>query len=124
MKGLRIGVLRHVYEEDLPAVPALKAALEQAYDVLRGLGATIEDARIRPLSDYHAVKITGAESELFSSALSRPSAHTAERFRGGFPGPGAGGVADQRAGLHAGVAAAAGDDRRDGPASMSAMTCW
>jgi aspartyl-tRNA(Asn)/glutamyl-tRNA(Gln) amidotransferase subunit A len=66
VKGLRIGVLRHLYEEDVPVPDSLKAALEQAYDVLRGLGAVIEDARIRPASDYHAVKITGAESELFS----------------------------------------------------------
>jgi aspartyl-tRNA(Asn)/glutamyl-tRNA(Gln) amidotransferase subunit A len=44
----------------------LKTALEQAYDVLRGLGAVIEDARIRPAADYHAVKITGAESELLA----------------------------------------------------------
>src|SRR6195952_197462 len=66
VKGLRIGVLRHLYEDDVPVAASLKAALEQAYDVLRGLGATIEDARIRPASDYHAVKITGAESELFA----------------------------------------------------------
>jgi aspartyl-tRNA(Asn)/glutamyl-tRNA(Gln) amidotransferase subunit A len=66
VKGLRIGVLRHLYEDDIPVPASLKAALEQAYDVLRGLGASIEDTRIRPASDYHAVKITGAESELFS----------------------------------------------------------
>jgi aspartyl-tRNA(Asn)/glutamyl-tRNA(Gln) amidotransferase subunit A len=66
VKGLRIGVLRHLYEEDVPVAASVKAALEQAYDVLRGLGATIEDARIRPAVDYHAVKITAAESELFS----------------------------------------------------------
>jgi aspartyl-tRNA(Asn)/glutamyl-tRNA(Gln) amidotransferase subunit A len=66
VKGLRIGVLRHLYEDDVPVAGSVKAALEQAYDVLRGLGATIEDARIRPASDYHAVKITGAESELFA----------------------------------------------------------
>ena len=66
VKGLRIGVLRHLYEEDVPVAASVKAALEQAYDVLRGLGAMIEDVRIRPASDYHAVKITGAESELFS----------------------------------------------------------
>ena len=66
MKGLRIGVLRHLYEDDVPVPASLKAALEQAYDVLRGLGAVIEDARIRPAADYHAVKITGAESELFA----------------------------------------------------------
>jgi aspartyl-tRNA(Asn)/glutamyl-tRNA(Gln) amidotransferase subunit A len=66
VKGLRIGVLRHLYEEDIQVPPSLKAALEQAYDVLRSLGATLEDARIRPAEDYHNVKITGAESELFS----------------------------------------------------------
>jgi len=66
VKGLRIGVLRHLYEADVPVAASVKAALEQAYDVLRGLGAVIEDARIRPASDYHAVKVTGAESELFA----------------------------------------------------------
>ena len=66
VKGLRIGVLRHLYEDDVPVAASLKAALEQAYDVLRGLGAVIEDVRIRPASDYHAVKITGAESELLA----------------------------------------------------------
>jgi aspartyl-tRNA(Asn)/glutamyl-tRNA(Gln) amidotransferase subunit A len=66
VKGLRIGVLRHLYEQDVPVAASLKAALEQAYDVLRGLGATIEDACIRPAADYHAVKITGAESELLA----------------------------------------------------------
>ncbi len=66
VKGLRIGVLRHLYEEDVPVAASLTAALEQAYDVLRGLGASVEDARVRPAADYHAVKITGAESELLA----------------------------------------------------------
>jgi aspartyl-tRNA(Asn)/glutamyl-tRNA(Gln) amidotransferase subunit A len=66
LKGKRIGVLRHLYEDDVPVAPALKAALESAFDVLRGLGAELEDARIRPAADYHAVKITGAESELYA----------------------------------------------------------
>ncbi len=66
VKGLRIGVLRHLYEEDVAIHPKAKIALEVALDVLRGLGAVLEDARIRPAADYHAVKITGAESELFS----------------------------------------------------------
>ncbi len=66
VKGLRIGVIRHLYEDDIPTPESLKAALEQAYDVLRGLGAVIEDVRIRPAHDYHAVKITTAESELYS----------------------------------------------------------
>jgi aspartyl-tRNA(Asn)/glutamyl-tRNA(Gln) amidotransferase subunit A len=66
VKGLRIGVLRHLYEDDVPVPAALKTALDEAYDLLRGLGAIIEDARIRPAADYHAVKITGAETELYA----------------------------------------------------------
>lgn len=66
IKGLRIGVLRHLYEQDVPTPPSVKAALEAAFDVFRGLGAIIEDARIRPAVDYHAVKITGAETELLA----------------------------------------------------------
>jgi aspartyl-tRNA(Asn)/glutamyl-tRNA(Gln) amidotransferase subunit A len=66
VKGLRIGVLRHLYETDVPVPASLKGALEDAYGVLRGLGASIEDARIRPAADYHAVKIAGAESELYA----------------------------------------------------------
>jgi aspartyl-tRNA(Asn)/glutamyl-tRNA(Gln) amidotransferase subunit A len=35
-------------------------------DVLRGLGAVLEDVRIRPAQEYYDVKITGAESELYA----------------------------------------------------------
>jgi aspartyl-tRNA(Asn)/glutamyl-tRNA(Gln) amidotransferase subunit A len=66
IKGLRIGVLRHLFEDDAPLAPAAKTALEAAFDVLRGLGATLEDTRIRPAEVYHDVKITGAESELYA----------------------------------------------------------
>jgi aspartyl-tRNA(Asn)/glutamyl-tRNA(Gln) amidotransferase subunit A len=66
LKGMRIGVLRHLYESDVPVAASLKTALEAAFDVLRSLGATLEDAQIRPAADYHAVKITGAESELYA----------------------------------------------------------
>lgn len=66
VKGLRIGVLRHLYEEDIKIADSAKTALEAAYDVLRGLGAELEDTRIRSAHDYHAVKITQAESELYS----------------------------------------------------------
>ncbi len=66
IKGLRIGVLRHLFEDDAPIPPAAKTALEAAFDVLRGLGATLEDTRIRPAQVYHDVKITSAESELYA----------------------------------------------------------
>ena len=66
VKGLRIGVLRHLYEEDVPSPAVAKTALDAALDVFRKLGATIEDARIRPAMEYHDVKIVGAESELYA----------------------------------------------------------
>jgi len=66
IKGLRIGVIRHLYEEDTKVAPAVKDALEAAYDVLRSLGAMIEDVRIRPAQDYYDVKIVSAESELYA----------------------------------------------------------
>jgi aspartyl-tRNA(Asn)/glutamyl-tRNA(Gln) amidotransferase subunit A len=74
IKGLRIGVLRHLFEQDAPIPPVAKTALEAALDVLRGLGAVLEDARIRPAQVYHDVKITGAESELY--AVHEPALRT------------------------------------------------
>jgi aspartyl-tRNA(Asn)/glutamyl-tRNA(Gln) amidotransferase subunit A len=66
IKGLRIGVLRHQFEMEVATPSVTKAALESAFDVLRGLGAVLEDVRIRPAQEYHDVKITGAESELYA----------------------------------------------------------
>jgi aspartyl-tRNA(Asn)/glutamyl-tRNA(Gln) amidotransferase subunit A len=66
LRGLRVGVLRHLYEDDLTVVPAVQEALEEAYAVFRSLGATVEEARIRPAADYYAVKITIAESEQYA----------------------------------------------------------
>jgi aspartyl-tRNA(Asn)/glutamyl-tRNA(Gln) amidotransferase subunit A len=74
IKGLRIGVLRHLFERDAPVPDATKSALEAALDVLRGLGATLEDTGIRPAQVYHDVKITGAESELY--AVHEPALRT------------------------------------------------
>jgi aspartyl-tRNA(Asn)/glutamyl-tRNA(Gln) amidotransferase subunit A len=66
LNGLRIGVLRHLYETDVDSPAIAKAALDDALEVFRSLGATIEDARIRPAMDYYDVKIIGAESELYA----------------------------------------------------------
>ena len=66
IKDLRIGVLRHLHEVDVPVPAVSRAALEEAYGVLRSLGAMLEDAAIRPAQDYYDVKITIAESELYA----------------------------------------------------------
>jgi len=74
IRGLRIGILRHLFEEDVPVPSVAKTALEEAFSVLRGLGATLEDVRIRPAQVYYDVKITGAESELY--AVHEPALRT------------------------------------------------
>ncbi len=66
IRGLRIGVIRHFWEEDQQASDEVRDAMEAALDVLRGLGASLEDARMRPMQDYYDVKVTIAESELFA----------------------------------------------------------
>src|SRR6201997_3267874 len=66
IRGLRIGIVRHLSEDDITVAPEVLAALEEAYAVFRSLGATLEDVRIRPAADYYAVKITIAESEQYA----------------------------------------------------------
>ncbi len=66
LRGLRIGVLRHHWEQDIPASNDVRRAMDQALDVLRRLGAELEECRVRPLASYFDVKIIIAESEIFS----------------------------------------------------------
>lgn len=63
---MRIGLIRHFYEEDTSATAEQKAAMEKAIGVLRELGALVEDVRLRPLLAYYDVKIVIAEAELLS----------------------------------------------------------
>src|SRR5437762_8161127 len=66
LRGLRIGVLRHHWEKDIPASDDVKKAMDAALDVLRRLGAQLTDCHVRPLASYFDVKIIIAESEIFS----------------------------------------------------------
>src|SRR6266581_555773 len=66
LKGLKIGVLRHHWEKDIPASDDVKKAMDAALDVLRRLGAELTDCHVRPLASYFDVKIIIAESEIFS----------------------------------------------------------
>jgi aspartyl-tRNA(Asn)/glutamyl-tRNA(Gln) amidotransferase subunit A len=66
IKGLRIGVVRHYWEEDVPAHEDLRRAMDAALGVLRKLGAKVEDCRTRPMRDSFDVKIIVAETEIFS----------------------------------------------------------
>jgi aspartyl-tRNA(Asn)/glutamyl-tRNA(Gln) amidotransferase subunit A len=66
IKGLRIGVLRHLHEDEAAVSPEVLAALDEAFAVFRSLGATLEDAHIAPAQLHYDVKVTIAESELFA----------------------------------------------------------
>lgn len=79
LRGLRVGVLRHTWEEDLPAGPDLRDALDKALRTLRELGATLEECRIRPLRDFNDVKVILAESEIVNIHL-----HDLRQNPGGF----------------------------------------
>src|SRR5262249_771247 len=78
VKGLRIGIIRHFWEKDVHIDAQASAAIEQALEVLRELGALTEDVSMRPLQAYSDVKIVMAETELFSlhlpHLLARPAA--------------------------------------------------
>jgi aspartyl-tRNA(Asn)/glutamyl-tRNA(Gln) amidotransferase subunit A len=66
VKGLRVGVLRQVWEHDVPQPDEVRRAMDDAVTVLRSLGVRCEDVRVRPTLDYNDVKVTIAETELFS----------------------------------------------------------
>jgi len=66
LKGLRIGHVGHFYEDDTHASPEQKSAMAEALEVLRSLGAIVEEVKLRPLETYYDVKIIIAEAELLS----------------------------------------------------------
>jgi aspartyl-tRNA(Asn)/glutamyl-tRNA(Gln) amidotransferase subunit A len=66
IRGLRIGALRHYWEEDLPAHEEVCRAMDEAIDLFSKLGATVEACRTRPMRDSMDVKVVIAETEIFS----------------------------------------------------------
>lgn len=65
IRGMRIGVVRHFWEEDLPAELELREAMETAIETLKDLGARVEDCRMRPVQEYYDVKMIVGETEAF-----------------------------------------------------------
>lgn len=67
LKGLRVGVLRYVWESDLPIASEHQQALNHAAQVMKELGATVSDCTLRPMQDYMDVKVVLAETEIFTA---------------------------------------------------------
>jgi aspartyl-tRNA(Asn)/glutamyl-tRNA(Gln) amidotransferase subunit A len=85
IRGLRIGAVRHFWEEDLPAKDETRRSMEAAIEVFRALGAVVEDVRLDPMQAYTDVKVVIAESELFSihsAALRKTPGDFGFDFRG------------------------------------------
>jgi aspartyl-tRNA(Asn)/glutamyl-tRNA(Gln) amidotransferase subunit A len=66
LSGIRIGVVRHFWEEDMQPDAERDHAMERALDVLRALGARLATARMRPLQAYFDVRVAISESELLA----------------------------------------------------------
>ena len=54
VKGLKIGLIRHFYDEDLIADAEMAAGIENAAKLLTGLGAAVTEIRLPPLAQYAA----------------------------------------------------------------------
>ena len=66
VKGMRLGVLRQVWEEDVPQPDEVRRAMDEAVARFTKLGVRCENARVRPTLEYSDVKVAIAETELFS----------------------------------------------------------
>ena len=64
--GLRVGVIRHFYEHDMPAEPAIIAAMDESLRVLTSLGATLTDVTLSPFQTYSGVGSLISRAEAFA----------------------------------------------------------
>jgi aspartyl-tRNA(Asn)/glutamyl-tRNA(Gln) amidotransferase subunit A len=66
IKGLRIGIVRHFHETDLPADAQTAAAFDASIQVLMSLGATTHEITLSPLQHYADVCNLISRSEAFA----------------------------------------------------------
>ena len=66
VKGMRIGLVRHFYTKDLNSQKEMADSVDHAADVLRDLGATVEEVELAPLSQYAAVNRVILLSEAYA----------------------------------------------------------
>lgn len=66
VKGLKIGIIRHFFAEDLEADEEMAGAVENAATLLEGLGAEVREIRLPPLSQYAACNRVVMLSEAYA----------------------------------------------------------
>lgn len=64
VRGLRIGVVRHFWEEEGQTPPEMAQAMDTAIEVLKSMGAEIGVARMRSRQAYNDTKMVIAKAEL------------------------------------------------------------
>ncbi len=79
IEGLRIGWIRHFYEDRLSADDEMRLALKRAVTELSGLGTVIEEVKLRGLQDYDDCKLIISEAE-FSAVHERYLQERSEDF--------------------------------------------
>lgn len=84
LRGIRIGIVSHFFDEDLTVDSATRAAISEARKTFRSAGAVVEECRLSPLQDYHACCIVILLSEAFAlyrNDLLEPETCFGENFR-------------------------------------------
>jgi aspartyl-tRNA(Asn)/glutamyl-tRNA(Gln) amidotransferase subunit A len=54
MKGVKVGIIRHFHEEDLPVSRATQSGIDDAATLFRDMGAEVSDIALPSLQDWHA----------------------------------------------------------------------
>src|SRR5437763_2179875 len=66
VKGLRIGLIRHFYENDNPADEATRQGIAAAVKVFEDLGCSVRELRLSPLAEWAACGVMIMLSEAFA----------------------------------------------------------
>src|ERR1700732_3823229 len=85
VKGLRIGLIRHFYENDTPADEATRQGIAAAVKVFEGLGCSVRELRLSPLAEWAACGVMIMLSEAYAihqATLRERFGDYGEMFRG------------------------------------------
>lgn len=66
LTGLRVGVLRHFFERDVPASPETQRMIGDAVRVLKSLGCRVADATLPPVAEFNGVGRVLISSEAYA----------------------------------------------------------
>jgi aspartyl-tRNA(Asn)/glutamyl-tRNA(Gln) amidotransferase subunit A len=66
VKGLRVGLIRHFYENDNPADEATQQGIAAAVNVFEGLGCSVRELRLSPLAEWAACGVMIMLSEAYA----------------------------------------------------------